>query len=171
MGLKVDGIDGVSTELAGIVERLLDLSPALEVVGAATVTVTDDAFENQRSPSGAEWDDLSPTTVAMRVRKRGPAALPARRLIDTSRLRQSITTRASASSFTFGSNVVYAAAQHFGNPNNRMFGGKRAPIPPRPFFPVEMTGDGLDVMQGGDAGEHWQYVNDVVTRYITSGEL
>ena len=30
--------------------------------------------------------------------------------------------------------ALIAAVQEFGNPNNRMFGGALAPIPPRPFF-------------------------------------
>lgn len=178
MTIRIDGIEGVLADLSGVTERLRDLTPAMEVAAAATVAVTDESFESQSSPSGNEWADHSPVTVELRERKRGrrrrraaDSAPSMRKLIDTSRLRQSINAESSKTGFRFGSDVVYAAAQHFGNPENRMFGGKRAPIPARPFFPVVGRDSGLELMTGARADEHWEYVRDLVKKYIETGEL
>lgn len=178
MTIRIDGIEGVLADLSGVTERLRDLTPAMEVAGDATVSVTDESFESQSSPSGDEWADHSPVTVDLRERKRGrgrrrasSSAPSMRKLIDTPRLRQSLNAEASKSGFRFGSDAVYAAAQHFGNPENRMFGGKRAPIPARPFFPVVDSGSGLELMTGARADEHWEYVRALVKKYIETGEL
>lgn len=76
-------------------------------------------------------------STSARVLRAVTAAKP---LIDTGRLRQSITTRVGPQSLSFGTNVAYAGAQHFGNPDNKMYGKYRAPIPARPFLLVAQDG-------------------------------
>jgi len=174
MTLRIDGVEGVLADLEGMASRMRDLTPVMEVAAEATVSTSKESFDVQASPSGAEWAELSPVTEAMRFKRRGRGKGPGpqiRKLIDTGRLSNSISGESSKTGFRFGSNVVYAAAQHFGNPDNRMFGGVSAPIPARPLFPVVSVDGRLELMTGGRADEHWDYVRDVVETYIKTGEL
>lgn len=116
--------------------RLRNLRPALEDVGEEIQDSILDAFRRQRSPYGAFWNRLSPVTLA---RRRG-GGKGARKLLDTGRLRNSFTVRATSRGVTVGTNVVYARTHQFGNPRNRMFGKGPAPIPARPFMMVTPDG-------------------------------
>lgn len=77
---------------------------------------------------------------------------------DTGRLRRSITTTVGPRSLSFGSNVVYAAKQNFGDPSNT-WGGHPAPIPARPFLLVAQDGRTLEPAAWWDERiadlEHW----------------
>lgn len=92
-------------------------------------------------------------------------------LVDTARLRNSISARAHKTGFAFGTNVVYAAAQHFGNPKNKVFGRARGPIPARPFFPIASDGSRFELMTTGPAGRHWSNVRRMVATYIRTGRI
>jgi len=99
--------------------------------------------------------------VAARVQE---AVFGAKILQDTSRLRRSITTEVGPQSLSFGTNTVYAAKQHFGDPNNR-FGRNRAPVPSRKFLLVSEDGRTL-------IPEAWwseQFAK--VERWLATGEI
>lgn len=169
MKIEVSGIDETQQRLEEIRARLADLTPVMQVAVADTVTLIDDSFDGQRSPGGQPWAPLSAITIARR--RRGPGNGFPRILINTGRLRQSITGQAGNKGFHFGTNVVYAGAQQFGNPNNRYLGRARAPIPARPFLPVESRGGRFGLMNTGAAGQHWTAVRRMVAHYIRTGEL
>lgn len=82
-------------------------------------TRIDEGFAASRSTAGQPWRPLA------QPRRRGPG----RPLLDTGRLRASITYRVDASGFVVETNVVYAATHQFG----------RGAIPARPFFPAPGT--------------------------------
>lgn len=90
---------------------------------------------------------------------------PHKPLLDTGRLRGSITTRVAQKSLLFGTNVVYAAAQHFGNPNNRVFGGPPGPIPARPFLLVGQDGQSLS------PADWWRERISTIQEWIITGEV
>jgi phage gpG-like protein len=185
--ISMSGVGDVQAELDAMADRLRDLRPVMQIAAQDTVTLTDQSFEDQTSPSGDGWAEHSPTTVALRMKRRnqtGPRKrrprgqraqeqrLPdVRKLLDTGRLRQSMTGTAGRTGFSFGSNVIYAGAQQFGNPENRLFGKKRAPIPARPFMPIVAEGSRFALMTTGSAGQHWSRVRALVSHYIRTGEL
>lgn len=82
----------------------------------------DEGFARSVSPGGAPWRPLAPRTIARR-RKRS-----SRPLLDTGRLRASITYIITADGFVVGTSVIYAATHQHG----------RAEIPARPFLPHEL---------------------------------
>lgn len=193
--IKAVGADDVARRLTSRAERLADLRPLLNVVAAEIETLIDDSFKSQASPSGQPWQALSGVTVFRRIaRKRGRdgttyqsrrvirrGALTARAakqmapggmkaLIDTGRLRRSIFAKASGrSAVVFGAaKLPYARAQTWGNPANRMFGGAPAPIPARPFLPVNADGS---KMFGGASGRFWAALPGRVRNYVVTGAL
>lgn len=169
MKVEATGIDEAQRALEEMRARLANLTPVMQVAVADTVALIDDSFDSQSSPGGAPWAPLKATTIARR-RKGGGSGSP-RALVDTGRLRQSITGQAGATGFRFGSNVAYAGAQQLGNPNNRFFGRARAPIPARPFMPIEKQGGRFGLMTTGRAATHWSQIRAMVAKYIRTGQI
>lgn len=132
-------IDDAARDLRAIAARLNDMTPILRVKAQDIQTYVDDRFAQSNTPSGQPWRGLSDATEAINPRRVGGSPL-----LDTGRLRASITTQVGPRSLSFGTNVVYAAAQNFGNPDNRLFGGPPAPIPSRQFLPVSRDGRTLE---------------------------
>jgi phage gpG-like protein len=146
--------------LNAIADRLSNLQPIMEVVAADVRTFVDDRFASGTDVDGVAFKALSHTTETISPRRIG-----GRPLNDTTRLRRSFTTRTNPRGFTFGSNVVYAAAQNFGNPANRVFGKASGPIPARPFLPV--TPSGLDLAPLA----FWDRQREVIAHWVRTGEV
>ena len=92
-------------------------------------------------------------------------------LVDTARLRNSITGNAGARGFSFGTNVAYAGPQNFGA-RIRTFGrGSPRQLPARPFLPVTGSGGRFSLMTGGAAGAHWTRTRSMIAHYIRTGEI
>lgn len=162
MRVEVDGLEETKSELDAVKQRIANLKPVMEVAVSDTVTLIDDAFENQASPMGAPWAPLQPSTIERR-RKGGGNGSP-KILIDTGRLRQSITGKADQRGFQFGTNVRYAGAQQFGRSDVN--------LPARPFFPIESgTGSNFQLSTTGAAGVHWRQIRRMIADYIRTGRI
>jgi len=125
--------------LQRVAERLDDMTPVMRAIGAVVVNQTDEAFEQGQSPAGKPWKPSA------RVREKGGQTL-----IDSARLRNSITSEASAKQVEVGTNVIYAAIHQLGGvirPKTKKalaFGGivrKSVTMPARPFLPDETSID------------------------------
>ena len=160
MQITANGISVVIAELKDISERTVNLAPVLQVAAVDTKTLIDNSFRRSRTPEGNEWEQLDRRTLARRRQGPNRRARKATILVDTGRLRNSITATATASSIEFGTNVVYAAYHQFGS--GRMY---------RPFLPVQQGGAGYVLMTGGPAGRHWREVRDMVIEYIRTGRI
>lgn len=101
--------------------------------------------------------------VAERVQNAVFNAKPER---DTGRLLGSITYDAQPRSLSFGSNVIYAAKQNFGDPANK-WRGHAAPLPARPFFPV--TGPRGSQTLAPDS--FWQPLIADIEHWLATGEV
>lgn len=146
-----------------IANRTGNMMPVIRAIASAMRTATSRRFDAGRDPDGAAWRTLSPTTISMRRRGRGEGG--PRPLLDTGRLRRSITFSATANTLRFGTNVVYAAAQQFGNQHNRIFGRTPAPVPARRFLPLSVDGGRL-------APEGLRETINAITReWIESGHI
>ena len=143
-----------------VAERMRDMSPILEVVAANVREKIDDAFQSGTSPEGVVWRGLSHTTEQISPRREG-----GKPLLDTVRLRRSIATRVGPRSLSFGTNVVYAGAQHFGSPSNRVFGGPPGPVPARPFLLVSQDGRTLTPVA------FWAEQRDIIVHWVRTGEV
>lgn len=132
----------VQAALTALAGRLDHLRPALEDIGRALQNHTEDAFAAEASPFGGSWPDLSPVTKARRA-KLGKWPGPMLQM-SAGRLAASIFYDATDERVVLGAPKVYAATHQFGRPDNRMYNtprGNPAPIPPRPFLPVNAAGE------------------------------
>lgn len=80
-----------------------NLRPALRSIGEIIINQTDDAFESGVSPAGEPWKPSG------RVRKFGGQTL-----VNTARLRNSITKEVGSNDVQVGTSVVYAAIHQLG---------------------------------------------------------
>lgn len=156
----------MAERFAAISERLRDMTPVMTVAAEDTQTFIDDRFTSGTAPDGTPWLPLSDATKAINPRRQN-----GKPLLDTSRLRSSITSAAGPTGFSFGANTAYAAAQHFGNGRNKVFGKAPGPIPARPFLPVLSTGSGSILNERGLAGEHWQTLRTMIGHWVRTGEF
>ncbi len=126
-------IDDASAKqaLAGLLEKAQDLTPAMDEIGAMLVTSTLRRFETGQAPGGAPWPPS-----ARAIRDGGQT------LVDSGRLRDSITHYPSRDQVVVGSNVVYAAIHQLGGRAGR---GGAAKIPARPYLGVD-AGDKAEVV-------------------------
>lgn len=133
----------------------------MTVVAVNVKETIDDAFESVRSPLGGGWRPLTETTKQINPRRDGGTPL-----LDTGRLRGSITTSVAAGGMRFGTNVIYAATQQFGRSDNKVFGKYPGPIPARPFLPITQDGRQLAPDSFWDRQrrmiEHWIVTGDIV---------
>lgn len=165
MPITSRGIPETQKRFEEMSARLRDMSPVMEVAAQDTKLLIDDSFQNSASPDGTPWEPFAEATLRISPRRQG-----GRLLVDTARLRNSITVPHTARSFSFGTNVAYGGPQQFGA-SIRVFGrGRTRRLPARPYLPVE--GDGrFRLMTSGRAGEHWTQVRVMVAAYIRTGEI
>jgi phage virion morphogenesis protein len=167
MRVEAEGIDEAKSELDAVKGRIANLKPVMEVAVQDTVTLIDDAFENQTSPAGAPWAPLQASTIERR--RTGDGNGSPKILIDTGRLRQSVTGRANRRGFRFGTNAVYAGAQQFGA--QRAGRSNNVNLPARPFLPIENAGGNFQLSTTGAAGVHWRQVRRMIADYIRTGRI
>ncbi|WP_420585832.1 phage virion morphogenesis protein [Ruegeria sp.] len=93
----------IAGALGRLQDRLSDLTPVMEAIGARLEASTARRFEQATGPDGQPWQP------SRRAQETGGLTLT-----DTARLRRSITTRVGRDSVEIGSNLVYAAIHQFG---------------------------------------------------------
>lgn len=118
------------------------LQKAARQVGETLVSSTIRRFAEQRDPEGRPWKPLSAVTVfgALSFTKKGQVTKRSERqtrgrliLIQSARLRSSISSSASGSKAFIGTNVKYARIHQLGGDAGR---SKKVKIPARPFLGV-----------------------------------
>jgi phage gpG-like protein len=160
LAFSVDDVE-VQRQLAGLRAALGSLAKPLDAIGFAVTQRMLGTFRDQEDPWGARWSPLSAVTIAFRRKGRGPGADQILR--DTGALMNSITHRVIGNAVEIGpgpSTKDYAPTHQFGRPSNRMFGKAPAPIPARPFAPIQLGGY-------VDLPEDWSdEILDVVSVYL-----
>jgi phage virion morphogenesis protein len=117
-----------------------DMSPAFRRIGAAIKDNVRLGFSASQDPWGGAWAGLSAVTLFRRRKGKGQGS--PQPLLDTGRLRNSITFQADATSAVVGTGTVYAAVQQFGVAKGAFGRTKRGAsipwgnIPARPFLPI-----------------------------------
>jgi phage virion morphogenesis protein len=137
-------IDVEDREVRAALGRLVrageDMSEAMDAIGSGLEANVIDRFETGRGPGGRPWKP------SIRARLAGGQTL-----VDSGRLRGSITYRAGPRHVEVGTNVLYAAIHQFGGTIRAKAGGRlrfkipgvgfRSPrevtIPPRPFLGID----------------------------------
>lgn len=132
---------GVQAALHRLNLATADMTPAMANVGNIIETHVLLRFQDSTDPWGKPWQGLSQGAILSRLRRRkgsfkkdgkisakgqGIAMGGFQPLLDTGRLRGSITTVVAPRGVAVGTNVKYAATHQFG----------RGGIPARPFLPL-----------------------------------
>lgn len=144
VSITVDGQKLVAA-LGDGAKRCIDWPPVGKVIGELLLRSILRNFEAQGRPK--KWDTLKESTIiaraggvgkvykksggGMRVRAK-KIILGAKILIASSRLRNSITYRVGRNMTEAGTNLIYAATQHFGRTK-----GRGAPISARPYVIIQ----------------------------------
>lgn len=63
----------VRAALERLASTLADPTPVMQDIGRVLANITEDAFQDERSPTGVPWEPLTPEYV-LRPRKKGGAA-------------------------------------------------------------------------------------------------
>lgn len=129
----------VQAALNEAARRASDLTGLMDLIGAALVSSTQQRFEGQAGPTGVPW-----RSSQRAGQQRGQT------LVDSGRLRQSITHRAGRDQVEVGSGVMYAAVHQFGATiraksskglrfriGDRWVTKREVTIPPRPFLGLD----------------------------------
>ena len=115
----------VQRRLAELRERGGNLAPAMREIAGHLLDSVNQAFAREASSAGEAWAPLKPATVRDRQRRRYRAGPILERSGD---LASRILADWDDTSAVAGTNVVYAATHHYGDP--------RRGIPARPFLGV-----------------------------------
>ncbi len=135
----------VNAALGKLARTGANLRPVLTSIGEAMVESTKLRFRDSHAPDGGRWAPLSPVTVALR---RKGSSKP---LLDTGRLRNSITRAVGVRDVVIGTNVIYAGTHQLGARKGQYGKTRRgAPIPwgnvpARPFLGMSL-GDKAEIL-------------------------
>lgn len=149
MKIETQGADRAKRMIEAAIARAQNLQPVLEIAAQDLRTLVDDSFQNSVSPGGTPWRPLKPATVA--ARRQGSD----KPLVDTARLRNSITVRVTRQAVALGTNVIYAGTHLFG----------RGRIPARPFMPISSE------IARGPARDMITRIVARVKKYIADGTI
>ena len=117
----------VAEAITRLCTRVSDLHPAMADIAETLYTLTDEAFDAERSPDGTAWADLAPAT--WRYKKTN------KKLFEDGTLRGSLYADSSAHEARVSVNAhargyPYGAVQQFGSKH----------VPARPFLPIDADG-------------------------------
>lgn len=151
--IDVSGGSAAQRALAALQARATDLAPVFRGVADDAVAESQLGFRGSMDPYGVPWKPLAPATLEGRARRAAGgkpikrdgtlkvkalrAMASAKPLLDTGRLRNSLTRDAGPSEASVGTNAVYARIHQFGGQAGR---GRKVLIPARPFFPQPERG-------------------------------
>lgn len=129
----------VRNMLTALQNRMGNLTPVMKTIGETVRTSVIRNFEQGGRPT--RWKS------SKRAKKED-----GKTLIDTARLRNSITARAYRDRAVVGTNVIYAAIHHFGGKAGR---GRKVNIPARPYLMVQ--------------DEDWKTIREHIMKYLAVG--
>lgn len=123
---------GITKAILTRLQRLRNLDPALEEIGAANLTETEQRFEKERDPEGQRWPAYSPNTTFAKGRNKP------RMLRDRGELYDSLTYQVlTGRSVAVGTNKRYARIHQLGGKAGR---GRKVTIPARPYLGLSNEG-------------------------------
>lgn len=146
---RIEGLEEARQALAKLRESGAKLRPVMAVIAQDLENSTKLRFTDGRAPDGKPWLPLSAATRFSRARKAAGGKVYVKNrsrttaaftraylggmqpLLDTGRLRNSITSRASNDFAEVGTATVYARIHQFGGKAGR---GRKVTIPARPFI-------------------------------------
>jgi phage virion morphogenesis protein len=133
----------VVKQLGAIAARFGSPRPGLDIIGETVVASVEQNFQEGGRPT--RWAGLKPATWAAKGSRKT--------LVESGRLRGSITKQIAGSTVVVGTNVEYGAIHQFGGKAGR---GRRVTIPARPFLLVQ--------------DEDWEEINEAMSEFLWEGK-
>lgn len=125
----IDDAD-MRAKLDALIARMADAEPFYANVGEHLITISiPSRFENEEAPDGSKWQGLSDVT---KMRDETSEYSRSGILWVSGALKQSFNRQADSTSVRVGSDLPYAAIQHFGGETKGYM--KDAVIPARPIL-------------------------------------
>lgn len=150
MRITSKGITETNKHLQEMIARAKSLKPAMDAGALDVKTLIDDAFYKSIDPTtGNPWQDLAESTKESR--RKGNGGGLHKILVDTGRLRGSITATGFDKSIVYGTNVAYGAVHQKGG----------VKVPQRKFLP--------DSFDAGPALKVADRIRKRILNYITKG--
>lgn len=120
--IEAPDLGQASARLRQLLSRLGDLTPVMDEIGAHLSLTTSERFETGTGPDGKAWKP------SIRAQLQGGLTL-----VDSGRLRDSVTWRPGRDRVEIGSNLVYAAIHQLGGEAGR---GHAVTLPARPYLGI-----------------------------------
>lgn len=120
--IKITGTEEITRTLKEAEKKVKDLTPVMREIGNYIKNVTEESFENQRTPWGEAWKPNAINVPGKQI------------LIKSGQLQSSFTYDADNKSVTVGTKKKYAAIHQFGGEAGR---NHSVDIPARPFMPIK----------------------------------
>lgn len=141
---------------AALDARLADMTPAMQDIGEAWLTSTEERFERGVAPDGRPWAAKSPTTLA-KYGVLGGNSLRQPLIGPTRILSTTVFYDAQQDAVSMASNAIQAAVMQYGAEKGSLGGGSPwGDIPARPFL--------------GVSAEDKTMIVDVLTEYLQDAE-
>jgi len=150
--ISMDSV-AVQRALNALGQRARNLSPAFREIGAGVADEARLGFKGSQDPYGRAWQPLKSSTLA--ARRKGKGSGSAKPLLDTGRLRNSISFELlGQSGVVIGTNVKYGTIHQFGGMAGR---SRKVPIPARSF---------LATRERGIPREYGEIIRDALARHF-----
>jgi len=115
-------------EARKLLQKSENTNGLMKNIAAEMFSITEESFQNERSPDGVAWTDLSPVT---KVDKNKKGYGNQRKLVREGNYFESITQKHSSKEAAVGSNAPQAGLLHFGG---KAGVNKKVSVPARPHF-------------------------------------
>jgi phage gpG-like protein len=131
MADELSGLGALISRVGQLATDTRHVERPLKAAGAYQLGSIEKNFRAQGRPT--KWEGLKASTLAGRRRGRGKGSPQI--LINTARLKNSFSFRVLSEGVEVGTNLIYAARQHFGYPGGSGRGHSHTPA--RPFLMVQ----------------------------------
>lgn len=134
MSAEIRGIEQVLARFIQLTQEADDLEKPFNTAATYMLGSIEKNFKAQGRPE--KWTPLAASTLARRKKGKNKTKT-GQILIDSGQMKNSVTPERDGSTLKIGTNVVYAARQHFGYPGGRGRGHSKTPARPWLIFQEE----------------------------------
>lgn len=137
MSIEITGLDKLKSQIEVCLQSLTNMNSLYEKIEEELNVEIEEAISTQTSPTtGQAYKQLTQATMELQNKNSRPA-LYSRTL---GGMPKANLTLLGSNDAMISTNLPYGEVHQFGNPNNKIFGMKKAPIPARPFMPIKKDG-------------------------------
>lgn len=136
MAIVIEGLDQARNLVKTLVGNLRNTNSLMQAIEEEIENIVNDSIQRQRSATtGQKYKDLTPLTQKLEKKPATPALTSKSGFARIVRLE--IINKKTALIHT---SIPYGDLHQFGNPNNKVFGNGKGPIPARQFLPITKDG-------------------------------